>query len=39
VSVGEYRLKVRVTDLHGGSVDETTVPVELVADRALAEGG
>jgi hypothetical protein len=38
LSVGEYRLKVRVTDLQGGSVDETTVPVELVADEQMADG-
>jgi hypothetical protein len=38
LTVGEYRLKVRIMDQHGGSVDETTVPMELVADRALAEG-
>jgi hypothetical protein len=39
LSVGEYRLKVRVTDRQGGSVDETTVPIELVADEALADNG
>jgi hypothetical protein len=38
LGVGEYQLKVRITDMHGGSVDETTVPVELVADRAMADG-
>ena len=36
LSVGKYKLKVRVTDLHGGSVDETTLPVEFVADAELA---
>ena len=38
LSVGKYRLKVRVTDEHGGSIDETTVPVRLVADDKLLNG-
>ena len=38
LNVGKYRLKVRVTDVHGGSVDETTIPVQLVADQAIAQG-
>lgn len=38
LNVGKYRLKVRVTDVHGGSVDETTIPLELVADSAIARG-
>lgn len=37
LSVGKYRLKVRVTDLHGGSLDERTVPVEIVADESLVQ--
>jgi len=36
LNVGKYRLKVRVTDLHGGSVAETTIPLELVAREELA---
>lgn len=35
LSVGKYRLKVRVTDENGGSIDETTTPIELVADERL----
>ena len=30
-------LKVSITDLHGGSVDETSVPVEFVADQSLVK--
>jgi hypothetical protein len=37
LNVGKYRLKVRITDVHGGAVDETTVPLELVADPAIAQ--
>lgn len=37
VSVGKYRLKVRVTDVNGGSMDETTLPIEFVADAGMAE--
>jgi hypothetical protein len=37
LSVGKYMLKVRVTDLHGGSIDETSIPVEIVADEALVQ--
>ncbi|MFW6060394.1 MAG: hypothetical protein ACODAQ_09440, partial [Phycisphaeraceae bacterium] len=36
LSVGKYRLKVRITDEHGGSIDETTTPIELVADEKLS---
>lgn len=39
LSVGKFRLKVRVTDLHGGAIDETTVPIEVVADEKLVQGG
>lgn len=35
ISVGKYLLKVRVTDEHGGSLDESTMPLEFVADAAL----
>ncbi len=35
LSVGKYLLKVSVTDMHGGSIDETTVGIEIVADQAL----
>lgn len=38
LSVGKYRLKVRVTDQHGGSVDETTMPIAVVADQSLVRG-
>ena len=35
---GRYRLKIRVTDPHGDTVDETTLRLLMVADRALLEG-
>jgi len=37
LGVGRFRLKVSVTDMHGGSIDEQAIPIEFVADRALAE--
>lgn len=37
LSVGRYRLKVRITDMHGGSIDEVTTPVEIVADQSLVQ--
>lgn len=39
LGVGKYRLKLRVTDLHGGSIDETTTPIQIVADPALVQAG
>lgn len=36
LNVGKYKLKVRITDLNGGSVDETTLPIDIVADAKLA---
>lgn len=38
LNVGNYRLKVRITDQHGGSVDETTTRLQLVADEKLLAG-
>ena len=35
LSEGRYRLKVRVTDQHGGAVDETTLRIQVVADADL----
>ncbi|MFA9477426.1 hypothetical protein ACERK3_03860 [Phycisphaerales bacterium AB-hyl4] len=35
ISVGKYRLKVRISDQHGNSLDETTIPLEFVADASL----
>lgn len=35
---GRYRLKVRLTDQHGDSVDETTLKVQVVADVGLLAG-
>ena len=35
LSVGKYWLKVRVTDLHGNYIDETSLPIKIVADQAL----
>lgn len=37
LSVGKYRLKVRITDLAGGSVDETTTRLQIVADKSLVQ--
>lgn len=38
LNVGKYVLKIRVTDQHGGSVDETTLPIAVVADAAMVSG-
>lgn len=35
LGVGEFVLKVRVTDLHAGLVDERSLPLVLVADERL----
>ena len=35
LSEGRYRLKVRLTDQHGGAVDETTLRLQIVADADL----
>lgn len=35
LNVGKYRLKVRVTDLANGSTDESTLPIQIVADARL----
>lgn len=35
LSAGKYRLKVRITDQHGDSVDETTLKINVVADPQL----
>ncbi len=37
LSVGQYRLKVRVTDLNGGSIDEQGLDLNFVADRSLVD--
>ena len=39
LGVGKYILKVRMTDLNSGSLDERTVPIQLVADQALVGSG
>ena len=38
LSVGKYLLKIRITDQHGGSLDEATMPIQIVADQALVSG-
>jgi hypothetical protein len=38
LSVGRYLMKIRVTDQHGGSVDERTIPIAVVADAAMVQG-
>lgn len=35
LTVGKYRLKIRMTDTLGGSIDETSVPLQIVADPAM----
>jgi hypothetical protein len=37
LGVGRYRLKLRVTDVHGGTVDEATLPITLLADDAARQ--
>lgn len=37
LNVGRYRMKVRVTDLNGGSIDEQGIDLDFVADRAMVE--
>jgi len=39
LGVGKYVLKVRVTDLHNQSLDEATIPIQLVADQSMVSGG
>ncbi len=38
LTVGKYRLKVTITDEVGREVDEATIPLQIVADAALATG-
>lgn len=38
LNVGKYVLKIRVTDQHGGSVDERTLPIAIVADNSMVSG-
>jgi hypothetical protein len=35
--VGKYLLKVTMTDLQGGSIDEKTIPIQIVADPSLVK--
>lgn len=35
LSVGKYRLKVRITDEQGNSLDEKTTDLQIVADKSL----
>ncbi|MCX5660851.1 MAG: hypothetical protein NTW19_14190 [Planctomycetota bacterium] len=35
LSVGKYRLKIRVTDQADASIDESSVPLQVVADQTL----
>jgi hypothetical protein len=37
LTVGKYQLKVTITDEVGKSVDEATIPVQIVADAALTK--
>ena len=36
---GRFRLKISVTDLISQSTDERVVPIEMVADHAMVDGG
>ena len=36
LTTGRYTLKARVTDTHGGTVDEVNLPIELVTAEAVA---
>ena len=38
LSVGRYLLKVSVTDEHSATIDETQVPLQIVADQTLVRG-
>jgi len=38
LGVGKYRLKATLEDLHGGTIAETILPVDLVSDPALVRG-
>jgi len=38
LTVGKYLLKISITDEYGGAIDEASVPLEIVADRALTGG-
>ncbi len=38
LGVGRFRLKVRVTDSQGKSIDEVSIPIEIVADQTLVQG-
>lgn len=37
LSVGKYLLKVTMSDLQGGSIDETSVPIQVVADVTMVK--
>ena len=37
LGVGKFVLKVRVRDLHGGTRDEVSIPINVVADPALVK--
>lgn len=37
LGVGKYLLKVTMSDLQGGSIDETTVPIQVVADVTMVK--
>jgi len=39
LGVGKYRMKIRIHDVNGGSYDETTVPVTLVASQSTTARG
>ena len=38
LTVGKYLLKVRVTDSENGSLDESTIPIQIVADQSMVAG-
>lgn len=38
LSVGKYLMKVRITDSGSGSLDESTIPLQIVADQSMVTG-
>jgi len=39
LSVGKYLLKVRITDISSGTLDESTIPIQFVVDQSLVAAG
>ena len=39
LTVGKYLLKVRIRDVNGQTLDEQTLPLQLVAEQSMASSG